>query len=617
VLVEKPGEPSSREETAERGRREETAERGFLEETAECALREETAERAFREETAERASRERMAEREGRPTGAEAVASSAVTLLASIVIFAYLSDLARLTIAPVATFLASLTAALALFFWLRRTTIWLANQVAALAGITGCVFAWLLWLSWPDLLPLGGGADLAHHLQLIDHIERHWRLVHDASVEAYLGEMVHYTPGAHLLAAIAGRLTGTDGFHAVHPLLALSVALKAGFVFLIALRMLPRDVPRVPLALVAALLIFLPRAFFIGSFTRYSFFAQVVSETFAVVMWWALVTWDERPGSGAMAMFAVAGTAAFLTWPVWIGPPMVVLVLLVAARSELSISLKLRHLTIGAAPIVIVATIYAAGRLGWTRIAGTDADMPLPAWSDFNWRFLGLSAAGVVAVSAGRRGRATALLLAAGAAQAAALFALAKANGASVPYMAIKMAYLAIYPLAASATLAIALVWRAAGSAPGSPLRGRAADGMAWMAVAILAGVVGRQAFHAPMQRPMVSESLYLAGQWARAHVEPACVDYIVGHDNTAYWLHLAVLGNRRMSARTADDSTFTTRDAIIRWINPGGLPYAVADLGTLPRDVLTEVDELARFGTAVVIKRRGESSCDQAQVSR
>src|SRR5207245_2784136 len=110
---------------------------------------------------------------------------------------------------------------------------------------------WRLWLSWPDLLPLGGGADLGHHLQLIDHIERHWRLVHDARVEAYLGEMVHYTPGVHLLAAIAGRLTGTDGFHAVHPVLALSVALKAGFVFLIALRMLPRDVPRVPLALVA------------------------------------------------------------------------------------------------------------------------------------------------------------------------------------------------------------------------------------------------------------------------------------------------------------------------------------------------------------------------------
>jgi hypothetical protein len=425
--------------------------------------------------------------------------------------------------------------------------------------------------------------------------------------------MVHYTPGAHLLAAIAGRLTGTDGFHAVHPLIALSVALKTGFVFLITLRMLPGGVPRVPLALVAALLLLLPRAFFIGAFARYSFFAQVVSETFAVAMWWALVAWDERPGSGAMVMFTLAGTAAFLTWPVWIGPPMAVLVVLVTMRPGLSIAEKLRYLTLGGAPIVIVAGIYAAGRLGWAKIAGTGADMPLPAWSDFNWWFLGLSAAGVIAVGASRRGRATALLLAAGAVQAAALFALAKGNGASVPYMAIKMAYLAIYPLSASAALALALLWRAAGSSPaGSPFRGRAGQWTAWMAVAILGGVAGRQAARSPIQKPMVSESLYLAGQWARAHVEPACVDYIVGHDNTAYWLHLAVLGNRRMSARTADDSTFITTDAIIRWINPGGLPYGVADLGTPPRDVLNSVDVLARFGTAAVIKRRGEASCSQ-----
>jgi hypothetical protein len=557
--------------------------------------------------------RDETAESAGRLTGAEVIAASAVALLASIIVIAYFTDLMGLTIAPLATSLASLAAAAALSIWLRRAAIWHASQVAAVISTTGFVFVWLLWLSWPDLLPLGGGADLAHHLQLVDYIERHWRLVHEARVEAYLGEMVHYTPGAHLLAAIAGRLTGTDGFHAVYPLIALSVALKTGFVFLITLRMLPGDVPRVPLALVAALLVFLPRAFFIGSFARYSFFAQVVSETFAVVMWWALVAWDERPASGAMAIFTIAGTAAFLTWPVWIGPPMVVLVVLVMMRPELSIAGKLRYLILGGAPIVIVAGIYAAGRLGWARIVGTDADMPLPAWRDFNWLFLGLSAAGVIAVSSSRRGRPTALLLAASAVQAAALFALATWNGARVPYMAIKMAYLAIYPLAASAALALALLWRAAGSSPaGSPFRGRAAQWTAWMVVAILGGAVGRQAARPPLQQPMVSESLYLAGRWARAHVEPACVDYIVGHDNTAYWLHLAVLGNRRMSARTADDSTFVTRDAIIRWINPGGLPYGVADLGTLPRDVLNSVDELARFGTAAVIKRRGQASCSQ-----
>ena len=108
-----------------------------------------------------------------------------------------------------------------------------------------------------------------------------------------------------------------------------------------------------------------------------------------------------------------------------------------------------------------------------------------------------------------------------------------------------------------------------------------------------------------------MSESLYQAGRWAREHApDPSCIDYIVADNHTAYWLHLAVTGNRRMSARTADDRTFETRDEILRWIRPEGLPYAVADLATIPKDVLDEHEEVARFGSAVVIRRRGPSAC-------
>jgi len=39
-------------------------------------------------------------------------------------------------------------------------------------------------------------------------------------------------------------------------------------------------------------------------------------------------------------------------------------------------------------------------------------------------------------------------------------------------------------------------------------------------------------------------------------------------------------------------------------------LPYAIADLNTMPRGVRDELDVVARFGTAVVAKRRGSSSC-------
>jgi hypothetical protein len=366
-----------------------------------------------------------------------------------------------------------------------------------------------------------------------------------------------------------------------------------------------KDGTTTPFGILAVLLLFLPRAFFVGSFARYSYIAQVVSELFAVAMWWALVAWDERPTRlEPRIVFAIAGVATFLTWPIWIGPPLVALALLAITRRDLTASGKLSALALGALPILVVAAVHTAGRAGWARIVGVGTDTPLPTWNDFTWWFIALSAAGVVAVSRVRRGRVTALLLFACAVQAAALYGIAKANGAAVPYMAIKMAYFAIYPLAVAGAFAVALAWQFFAA------RRRAV--LAWTLVLALAIVIGTATLRARMPKPVVSESLYLAGEWARAHVDPACVDYIVAHDNTAYWLHLSVLGNRRMSDRTADDRTFIPRDAIVRWINQGGLPYAIADLATIPRDVLESTDEIARFGSAVVIKRRGETNCDR-----
>jgi hypothetical protein len=111
-----------------------------------------------------------------------------------------------------------------------------------------------------------------------------------------------------------------------------------------------------------------------------------------------------------------------------------------------------------------------------------------------------------------------------------------------------------------------------------------------------------------------VSEALFRAGIWTRRYLSPACIEYLVANDYTAYWLHLAVLGNPRISARTAEDGTFETRAAIIRWLTPGGLPYAIAEPAALPRDVRTDLDVVVDFGTAVVVKRRGRSSCPNTQ---
>ena len=96
--------------------------------------------------------------------------------------------------------------------WLRRRVITHADVVPLLT-IVGTVFVPLLWAGWPELLPRGGGSDLAHHLQLIDFIDRHWILSRDVEVTALIGGMVNYTPGSHLLASLMGAWTGRDGLH--------------------------------------------------------------------------------------------------------------------------------------------------------------------------------------------------------------------------------------------------------------------------------------------------------------------------------------------------------------------------------------------------------------------
>jgi hypothetical protein len=221
------------------------------------------------------------------------------------------------------------------------------------------------------------------------------------------------------------------------------------------------------------------------------------------------------------------------------------------------------------------------------------------------WPFVVLTSGGLAWAAIDRRTRIAALLFAAILLQAAALIVTGRSSGAVAPYLSLKMAYLAIYPLSVAAAVMIAHVWRAALS-PVVAVR------YAWLPMVIVALGAGRVLATTPRVVPVVTQPLFLAGSWALAHVPPACVDYLVADGYTGYWLHLAVLGNPRAAGRTLVDDTFEPRQAMVRWIVPGGLPYAIADdFDALPRDIRTNVDVLARFGPAAVVKRRGPSTCD------
>ena len=205
-----------------------------------------------------------------RLTPAEAVAASAMSLPAAAIVSAYLVYRSGYTVLPFVILLLAIVGAAVVFRWLwhasgaRLRASRYNNLVAshdngpvgrafqashrqeliAFAAIVGAIFVWLLWLAWPTVLWVGGGPDITHHLVLIDYIERHWQLSRDVVSDPYLGDMVYYTPGSHLLIALAGAWTRTDGLHALYPVVAFTVALKAGFVFLIALRLLPAGIPR-------------------------------------------------------------------------------------------------------------------------------------------------------------------------------------------------------------------------------------------------------------------------------------------------------------------------------------------------------------------------------------
>jgi len=568
-------------------------------------------------------------------TRAEALAASIVAFLATAIVSSYLGDAIGFALHPLPIFAISCAASIA--FGIQGTARGGPFDLLALTTIVIAVLTWLLWLAWPHLLPIGGGTDLTHHLLLIDYIDRTRRLVHDPALRPYLGEMADYTPGAHLLAVLAGSWMRSDGLHALYTVVAVAVGLKVGMVFLVASRCLTRpDAPQplhhgghgghggldedfssvspvssvverqstqLPFALAAVLLLFLPRFFLLGSFTHDSFVAQVVSELFAVTMWWAIVCWDERPAAPALAMIGLAGAAAFLTWPVWLGPVIITLAVVVMLRGTRSISARAQDLAIALLPIACVAAVHAAGRPAAAGIAGTTGFALRPSTATVGWALPALGLAGAAIAAGDRRARTVPIVLGATALQAAVLFVVARVNHADTPYLALKMFYLAIYPLAIGGAYAIGSASRATGVSRGSLL--------GWAVVVILLIALGRSLVTTPRPSPPITDSLLAAGRWARGHVSPACVDYLVTADDSAYWLHLAVLGNARTTVRSLDSDTFEPHKALVRWILPGGLPYAIADdFDTLPRDIRTNVDVLARFGSAAVVKRRGRASC-------
>jgi hypothetical protein len=254
-------------------------------------------------------------------------------------------------------------------------------------------------------------------------------------------------------------------------------------------------------------------------------------------------------------------------------------------------------------PIAGIALLHAAGRVSSLAIVQTGGAAFELSVHRTGWTLLLLSASGAALGLRVREARATLLFVAAIAAQTIALFAVAHASGADSPYMARKMAHLAVLPMAALSAVTLA---RLCGRFPSYMPR------LAWLSLGIVSIAAARAAATMPRYTPVITEELFLAGKWARDKAPHGCVDYLIPSDDSSYWLHHAVIGNPTRSSAGASAPVFFYREAVARWITGGGQPFAIADLNVVPREVREDIEPAVRFGSIVAGPRRGAKPCSQ-----
>ena len=543
-----------------------------------------------------------------------AFVSAASALMAS----GYLLDAVGLPIHSAVLGLASLGAAVTAFVAFREGAAACPERAEASRGapvasrpIFACLLAvalgYFLWLAGPSLLPVTIGPDIVHHLQLIHVIHRTHRLVHDPGLGPYLIEMMNYTPGSHLAAAAVAWWVRVDPLRVLLPLTALFVAVKVGIVYVLALRVL-QDKPGAPVyALAAPVLLLIPAPYVLGSFFEFFYYAQVVSETFAVAMVVAALGWARTGSRRYLWLAAACGIGVVLSWPVWILPAgAAVLTAIILDRTPMRTRVLSAAIVI--VPVALIGILHASTHAAGASIIGSSGAVTKPSAETLGVVFVALGFIGALLAFRIAALRPVAVLFAVTILQALALAAFDARAGARSFYMPFKMVYLIVLPCAVLGAVALATVTDAVASRlpPVRSLRfaGARSGRVAAAAIPVLiAAFLAAGRVPVKRQQSPISASALAAGLWARDALPPGCIDYFSRHWLTGYWLHLDVLGNPRESDRMRAE-TFDFPDSVGKWIRGKGLPYAIVeDLEAIPRDARVDMIPVREFGRSAVVK--------------
>jgi hypothetical protein len=508
----------------------------------------------------------------------------------------YLADSAGLTLHPALLAVAGAAGAVAAFLAFREPDPDAPGSTVLFAAIVAGSFAYFLWLASPSLLPVTNGPDVVHHLLLIHVIQRTHHLVHGSALGPYLLEMVNYTPGAHLAAAALGDWLRLDPLRVLMPLTAAFVAVKAGIIYVLALRILPQRPGASLQAAAAPVLMLVPAVYVLGSFFQFFFYAQVVSETFAMAMVLSAVNWARTGGRRHLWLAAACGVGVFLSWPIWLGPAVAGVCVALLARSS-SVRGRMSAAAVVVVPLAVFGILHASMHAAGVSIIGSSGAVTKPSPENVGIAFAVLGLVGAVLAVRVPAARPVVALLAVTILQALAIATLDWRAGSTSFYMPLKMAYLAVLPGAVLGALALST---AAGTISSRlPRASRVAAVLpVLLAVLLVRGRIPLKRQHGPISEPSLA-----AGRWARGAVPPGCVDYFSRHWLTGYWLHLDVLGNPRLSDRMRSE-TFDFPDVVGKWIEGKGLPYAIVeDLAAVPRDARVDMVILREFPPAAVVR--------------
>jgi hypothetical protein len=515
-------------------------------------------------------------------------------VVAGVMAAGYALDLAHIPIFPIALFVFAGACTVTARVLLQP------RLDGAFALVVVASFTYAMWIASPAFLPVTNGPDVVHHLQLVRVIETTRHLPHDTALYPYLLEMMGYTPGAHILSAAAASLLRADPLQLVYPIAAAFVAIKAGTIYALARRIIGPPAGGIA-ALAAPILAFGSSVYFLGCFVQFFFFAQVVSEAFAIGMLLALVRWLQLGEDRDRVALAACAVGVVLAWPVWMAPAG----LTVVAAALFAPAPRRRRWAVIAgtlAPAAVFAAVHQLTHRGAAGILTSSGAVTSPSVAAFGAGFVVLAAAGTGFAVRDRAARAVVIFLAATLLVAGVLAWLAVRAGSTSYYMAFKMMYLVVPPAAVLGAYGLALL------AAAIPAR-RARFALAWVPVMAAIAIVGG---HLPLRRPHGSLSLPArdVARWALDRVPPACIDYFSSYWLTGYWLHLDVLGNPRLSDRMRQE-TFDFPDVAAKWIEGRGLPYAIVeDMRAIPREIRSEMEPLHQTGSFVLVRNRRPAAC-------